>query len=205
MRRIALVLTAASALTASGIVGNSANAAPLGAPDAMRSAIGSVDGIQNVQVFVWSGRRYCWYDDGWHGPGFYWCGYAWRHGLGWGGGHGWHGWTVRGHREFGRHEEFEHRGRREFHEREFDRRGGREFRDRDFHERGMREHRGEGDRFRSGSNEGGKSFSGGMGSSGRPSGSGSTMTHSPSGGSGVGSAAGGGGGAKGPGGGNDRH
>ncbi len=42
--------------------------------------------------YVWGGRHYCWYDGGWHGPGFYWCGYAWRHGYGWGGGYGWRGW-----------------------------------------------------------------------------------------------------------------
>ena len=48
--------------------------------------------IEKAQVFVWHGRRYCWYDDGWRGAGFYWCGYAKRHGLGWGGSAGWNGW-----------------------------------------------------------------------------------------------------------------
>jgi hypothetical protein len=47
--------------------------------------------LQQAQ-FIYGGRNYCWYDDGWHGPGFYWCGYAFRRGLGWGGGAGWHGW-----------------------------------------------------------------------------------------------------------------
>src|ERR1700753_2607740 len=42
--------------------------------------------------FAFGGRNYCWYDGGWRGPGFYWCGYAWRRGLCWGGGAGWHGW-----------------------------------------------------------------------------------------------------------------
>jgi hypothetical protein len=42
--------------------------------------------------FIYGGRNYCWYDDGWRGPGYYWCGYAFRRGLGWGGGVGWHGW-----------------------------------------------------------------------------------------------------------------
>jgi hypothetical protein len=42
--------------------------------------------------FFYAGRSYCWYDNGWDGPGFYWCGYAWRRGFGWGGGYGWHGW-----------------------------------------------------------------------------------------------------------------
>jgi hypothetical protein len=41
---------------------------------------------------VWGGRHYCWYDGGWKGPGWYWCGYPWRTGYGWGGGWGWNGW-----------------------------------------------------------------------------------------------------------------
>ncbi|MDB5479814.1 MAG: hypothetical protein JWO83_867 [Caulobacteraceae bacterium] len=48
--------------------------------------------------FVWAGRNYCWYDGGWHGPGWYWCGNPWRRGYGWGGPYGWHGW--RGGREW---------------------------------------------------------------------------------------------------------
>jgi hypothetical protein len=42
--------------------------------------------------FFWGGRNYCWYDGGWQGPGWYWCGYPWRRGYGWGGPYGWHGW-----------------------------------------------------------------------------------------------------------------
>jgi hypothetical protein len=53
--------------------------------------------VEPVQFFF-GGRNYCWYDYGWHGPGFYWCGYAMRRGLGWGGGVGWHGWRHGGHR-----------------------------------------------------------------------------------------------------------
>jgi hypothetical protein len=48
--------------------------------------------FEPAQFYLYGGRRYCWYDDGWHGPGFYWCGYRWRHGYGWGGPWGWHGW-----------------------------------------------------------------------------------------------------------------
>jgi hypothetical protein len=44
-----------------------------------------------IDPFMWSGRRYCWYDSAWSGPGWYWCGYNWRRGYGWGGGWGWHG------------------------------------------------------------------------------------------------------------------
>jgi hypothetical protein len=90
MRRIGLTLTAAAALIAFGTLADRLQAAPF-APEGLRAALGSIDIIQKAQ-FVWHGRRYCWYDDGWQGPGFYWCGYAKRHGLGWGGGEGWHGW-----------------------------------------------------------------------------------------------------------------
>ena len=47
--------------------------------------------VEDVQ-FLFGGRNYCWYDDGWSGPGWYWCGYAFRQGLGWGGGEGFRGW-----------------------------------------------------------------------------------------------------------------
>ncbi len=49
--------------------------------------------LQPVQFYVWGGRHYCWYYDGWHGPGWYWCGFRFRRGFGWGGGWGWHGWA----------------------------------------------------------------------------------------------------------------
>jgi hypothetical protein len=75
-----------------GTLADRLQAAPIGPPERLRAALGSLDIVEKAQVFVWHGRRYCWYDDGWQGPGFYWCGYAKRHGLGWGGGAGWHGW-----------------------------------------------------------------------------------------------------------------
>jgi hypothetical protein len=46
--------------------------------------------------FVWGGRRYCWYNSAWRGPGWYQCGFAWRRGFGWGGAAGWHGWRHPG-------------------------------------------------------------------------------------------------------------
>lgn len=46
--------------------------------------------------FAYLGRQYCWYPNGWKGPGFYWCGYAGRYGYGWGGPAGWMGYTYRG-------------------------------------------------------------------------------------------------------------
>jgi hypothetical protein len=41
--------------------------------------------LEQAQWF-YGGRNYCFYPTGWHGPGYYWCGYAWRRGFGWGGG-----------------------------------------------------------------------------------------------------------------------
>ena len=48
--------------------------------------------VEDAQYYVHGGRRYCFYPDGWRGPGYYWCGYAWRRGFGWGGPLGWRGW-----------------------------------------------------------------------------------------------------------------
>jgi hypothetical protein len=59
--------------------------------DSLRPMIAQMTPVENAQ-FLWGGQQYCWYDDGWRGPGWYWCGYAWNNGFGWGGGYGWHGW-----------------------------------------------------------------------------------------------------------------
>jgi hypothetical protein len=47
-----------------------------------------------VRVYVHEGRRYCFYFNGWHGAGWYRCGYAFRRGLGWGGVYGWNDWSY---------------------------------------------------------------------------------------------------------------
>ena len=49
------------------------------------------------EAFFFGEHQYCWYEGGWRGPGWYWCGYAWRRGYGWGGGYGWHGHGRRGY------------------------------------------------------------------------------------------------------------
>ncbi|HKH81122.1 MAG TPA: hypothetical protein VKA03_05865 [Methylovirgula sp.] len=84
----------AAALAASSIV-SVAQAAPVADQTPVRQSASNLMGVEKTQFF-WGGQNYCWYDDGWQGPGWYWCGYAWRSGFGWGGGRGWHGW-VGGH------------------------------------------------------------------------------------------------------------
>jgi hypothetical protein len=84
--RLALVLGAALAGGTASIA-QAVPVTPLG-PEAGNAGL-----LQNVQFFF-GGRRFCWYWDGWHGPGWYWCGYAFRRGLGWGGPRGFRGWGV---------------------------------------------------------------------------------------------------------------
>lgn len=57
----------------------------------MRTATDSSTMIEKVQ-YVRNGMRYCWYDNGWNGSGWYRCGYGGRRTQGWGGHDGWHGW-----------------------------------------------------------------------------------------------------------------
>jgi hypothetical protein len=73
--------------------------------------------LKNAQFF-YGGRNYCFYLDGWHGPGWYWCGYAFRRGYGWGGPEGWRGWHRGEYRRGERREErYERRDdRREYRE-----------------------------------------------------------------------------------------
>jgi hypothetical protein len=52
--------------------------------------------------FMFGGHNYCWYPGGWQGAGWYWCGYAYRQGIGWGGGEGFHGWNHGGPRGGGK-------------------------------------------------------------------------------------------------------
>ena len=49
------------------------------------------------EYYWYSGRRYCWYDSGWHGGGWYWCGENFNRGVGWGGPIGWRFWHHYGH------------------------------------------------------------------------------------------------------------
>lgn len=82
---------AAGAFIAAGVMGASgAQAAPM-----------SVDRLAGIDMslkqdaqYFYEGRRYCFYPNGWRGPGYYWCGYNWRRGYGWGGPMGWRGWGA---------------------------------------------------------------------------------------------------------------
>jgi hypothetical protein len=111
-RKFVFTAAAATTLVASGIlIGGRVEAAPIGAPDGVRAAIDGLNLAENAQ-FILSGRRYCWYEDAWQGPGWYRCGYAWRQGFGWGGGEGWQGWSRERHG--GRDMERRHDGERDF-------------------------------------------------------------------------------------------
>ena len=88
---IAAVALAASTFTIK------ADAMPLGGLGSAADSLGLVEKSQ----YFFAGRDYCWYPDGWHGPGFYWCGYAYRVGYGWGGPIGWRGWRGPGFRAGG--------------------------------------------------------------------------------------------------------
>ena len=101
MRHMTTTIAAAFAFTAGAAqVDGSAQAGPI--PHAGVGATASSVALQEAQYF-WGGRNYCWYLDGWQGPGWYWCGYRWRHGYGWGGGYGWHGWGGPGQHGGGWH------------------------------------------------------------------------------------------------------
>jgi hypothetical protein len=89
--RTFVVIAAAGALLATA---TSAQAAPLPGAGGLTAALADVNLVEQaaVRVYVHAGRRYCFYFNGWHGPGWYRCGFAWRRGLGWGGVYGWNDW-----------------------------------------------------------------------------------------------------------------
>jgi Chaperone of endosialidase len=79
------------------LVHGGAQAMPNSTADGLRDAASNARLVENAQ-YVWNGRRYCWYENGWNGPGWYVCNYGpWVRGFWWGGGVGWHGWRHVGH------------------------------------------------------------------------------------------------------------
>ena len=98
LKKLSIVLTtAATVLGAGTILTSTAQAAPTGLAGHLSSAADTLNMIEKTQ-FIYVGHNYCWYDDGWNGPGWYWCGDYLRRGFGWGGGSGWHGHHFRGGR-----------------------------------------------------------------------------------------------------------
>jgi hypothetical protein len=91
MRNLVLSMAAASAVLVAAPLA-SAQTAPDGRIIFGVEAVGAPAPVQDVQ-FLFGGHNYCWYPVGWRGAGYYWCGYANRRGLGWGGPVGWHGWS----------------------------------------------------------------------------------------------------------------
>lgn len=96
MTKLIVSLTAGIVLAvAAAMIGGRAQAAVI-APDGLRMAADEVAVVDEVQ-FTYRGHRFCWYNTGWRGPGWYRCGFRWRRGLGWGGPVGWRGWHRPGH------------------------------------------------------------------------------------------------------------
>ena len=95
--RILATLLAAGAMVA--VAPQAQAAMPVGGLD---RAIVDTNLVEQAAVYVYGGRRYCFYFNGWHGAGWYRCGFAFRRGLGWGGVYGWQGWGHGGYeRRFG--------------------------------------------------------------------------------------------------------
>jgi len=92
MRRFAVTIASATIFIAGApIIGVNVDAAPMVAPGAIHAAADRLNMVERAQ-FIWLGHNYCWYDDGWNGPGWYWCDQYLTPGIGWGGGYGWHHW-----------------------------------------------------------------------------------------------------------------
>ena len=90
MRRSLYVLAAAATLS---LACSASQAMPV-TGGAMRDAMDETNLVEKTAVYIVRGHRYCFYFNGWHGPGWYRCGFAFRRGLGWGGVYGWQGWEY---------------------------------------------------------------------------------------------------------------
>jgi hypothetical protein len=92
MRCVKVALAVALAVGSLSSIASTANAGIVAAD--VSTAVDRLTVVEQVQ-FVFGGHKHCWYLDGWHGPGWYWCGYRLRKGLGWGGPEGYQGWKHR--------------------------------------------------------------------------------------------------------------
>jgi len=64
-----VIMAAAVGLIVLASVANRSDAMPLGDPSGIRAALDDLNMIDKFQYY-WGGRRYCWYNDGWNGPGW---------------------------------------------------------------------------------------------------------------------------------------
>jgi hypothetical protein len=72
MRRLMIIAAAVASLAGSAEIGGSAQAGSL--PNAGLGVLANgAFPLEEVQ-YAWGGRNYCWYGNGWQGPGWYWCG-----------------------------------------------------------------------------------------------------------------------------------
>lgn len=95
MRKFLLAAGIASVVAAAGTaLPGRVDAMTIGSATGIVLATDAVAVVDNVQ-FLFGGHKHCWYADGWKGPGWYWCGYRTRVGLGWGGPAGYRGWVYR--------------------------------------------------------------------------------------------------------------
>jgi hypothetical protein len=100
MKRLPTFIIAAGAAVALAGSSQAGQVAGLTAADTAGPPAQLVVGVYNASQpislektqFFYGGRNYCWYLNGWHGPGYYWCGFNFRRGFGWGGGYGWNSW-----------------------------------------------------------------------------------------------------------------
>ena len=93
LRKIALSLAVAAGFA--GPLAGSAHAAIGDGALGLSAAAAQLAPVQKVQ-YVFGGQTYCFYPNGWRGPGYYLCGYGATYGVGWGGGYGWNGWGAGG-------------------------------------------------------------------------------------------------------------
>ena len=93
MRKLCMTLIATVAVV--GALAGARSQAAVMHPSDLRAAADALAVVETVQ-FVRGGKRYCWYNRGWRGAGWYRCGFSRRRGMGWGGPSGWHGWRRPG-------------------------------------------------------------------------------------------------------------
>lgn len=89
--RISLYILATAATLC--IAGGVSQAMPV-TGGAVKDALDATNLVEKTAIYVVEGRRYCFYFNGWHGPGWYRCGFAYRRGFGWGGVYGWRDWEY---------------------------------------------------------------------------------------------------------------